>query len=111
MDIKNNIIQEQSSELNSLEKERLQYIKDNKHKDELINEYSTEVKQYTAELMSMKDLLEKEKENNEIAKYDYDKLVKEKQDASKSITQLERKVEEVMSIKKELEKSIDANNL
>lgn len=106
LDAKTRIIQEQIEEFEGLEKERRQRIAELNEKDELINDHARIVKEYVTEIMSVKDLLENEKETAANLKQENEYFNKKIQEHKKEIEQLERKMDEAVSQKNAMEKSL-----
>jgi hypothetical protein len=105
LDEKTRIIQEQIEEFEVLEKERKQRIVELSQKDELINDYSRIVKEYLAEITSLKDSLDNEKEMADNLKQENEYLNRDIQERKKEIELLERKVDEAVAQKNNMEKS------
>eukprot|EP00826_Nyctotherus_ovalis_P055312 TRINITY_DN7336_c0_g1_i10.p4 TRINITY_DN7336_c0_g1~~TRINITY_DN7336_c0_g1_i10.p4 ORF type:complete len:160 (+),score=59.46 TRINITY_DN7336_c0_g1_i10:247-726(+) len=106
LDTKTGIIQEQMEEFERLEKEMRQKTAELNEKDELINDHARVVKEYVTEIMSVKDSLENEKEATANLKQENEYFNKRIQEHKKEIEQLERKMDETVSQKNAMEKSL-----
>eukprot|EP01022_Parablepharisma_sp_SALTPOND_P028537 TRINITY_DN71113_c0_g1_i1.p3 TRINITY_DN71113_c0_g1~~TRINITY_DN71113_c0_g1_i1.p3 ORF type:complete len:404 (-),score=69.53 TRINITY_DN71113_c0_g1_i1:2306-3517(-) len=105
LDNKTKALQEQIEELDFLEKDRMQKIKELNQKDDIVNTHFEEIKQLSEELLSLKDLLDKEKQATARLKSENEKLIREIQEDKKQLERTEERAINALLQKKNVENS------